>query len=71
MLVSSSNAGQLLGVSDKTIREYADSGLIPYTLVGKRGIYRFSVEDLRKYAEDNNRYFDYNLSSSLTTQQNK
>lgn len=66
-MVSSDDAGRLLGVVRKTVIEWAQEGLLKYTLVGKRGIYRFSIEDLKQFAEGSTppRYFNHDLAIKL------
>ncbi|CAN5576952.1 hypothetical protein BH10CHL1_BH10CHL1_14960 [soil metagenome] len=67
VLVSSQQAGHLLDVTSQTMRAYARGGVIPFTPKGLKGIYRFDLDDLRKFAQATNphRYFDHKLATEI------
>ena len=65
MFVSSDNAALLIGVSDETIRNYADDGRLSCKRVGVRRFYRLDVDSLRALATELNYSFDEELLAEL------
>lgn len=64
-MVSCEVAGKLLGLSRATMFEYSRDNTIPSVKIGKRGVIRFEVSDLRSYAKDNNLYFDEEFAKAI------
>ena len=58
MELSTTQAAQMIGVSQRTIRNYVELGLLPGRKEGLKRRIRIQAEDLRKFAE---RYqFEFN-----------
>jgi hypothetical protein len=59
--VTSAQAAQIVNVNQTTIWLDVKAGRLPAKLIGRRGIIRIEVNDLRKYAEDNRRLFNEDI----------
>lgn len=44
---------------------YVANGSIPAQRIGRRGIIRFNLESVRKFATDNGKFFDEKLAADL------
>lgn len=72
MMVSATTAGQLLGgLSRQTLHEYAATGVIPAERIGRRGIIRFDLDLIRKFAQENKKFFNESLAAQLLAQASK
>jgi excisionase family DNA binding protein len=50
-LLTSPQVAELLGIADRTVRELAEKGELPYVRFGDRGRYRFRREDIERLLE--------------------
>jgi excisionase family DNA binding protein len=63
--LSSLDAARVIGISDETIRSHVTSGVLSARRVGRRGIVRIDVDDLRAHAEKYQYRFDDELAAKL------
>ena len=50
-LLTSSQTAEALGIAERTVRELAERGDLPYLRFGERGRYRFRREDVERLLE--------------------
>lgn len=50
-LLTSAEAAEVLGISERRLRELAEQGEIAYVRFGERGRYRFPADELRRLLE--------------------
>lgn len=65
--LTSMNAGQVIRKSDQTIRRHVHEGRLPAWREGLSGKMWIDVEELRKFAEKYNYFFDEDAAATLAT----
>jgi hypothetical protein len=63
--VSSTDAGRIIGVSQRTIVNYVDNGVMAARRMGLRKVIRIDVDELRRVAKTYEYRFDENLATQL------
>lgn len=64
MELTATEAAEVLGVTDRTIRYYIEKGMLPAKRRGLRN-FAISLSDLQKFANDQNMVFDERLAERL------
>jgi hypothetical protein len=63
--VSSTDAGRIIGVSQRTIVNYVDNGVIEARRMGLRKVIRIDIDELRRVAQVYQYRFDEDLATQL------
>ena len=50
--ISTSEAAEVVGVSDQSIRDWCNEGLVRHRRVGRRAVYYVDRDDLIRYAQE-------------------
>lgn len=64
--LSSSAAGQVIGVTSDTIRRYINQGMLPARKQGVKGIIRIDNDALKAFAEKYEFLYDDQLAAELS-----
>ncbi len=64
MELTATEAAEVLGVTDRTIRYYIEKGMLPARRRGLRN-FAISLSDLRKFAEEQNMVFQEDIAQRL------
>lgn len=64
--VTSIEAGQIIGVSGESIRNYVDRDLLPAQRRGVRRKIFIELEDLKRFATEYNFRFDQDIAEQIT-----
>lgn len=64
MELTATEAAEVLGVTDRTIRYYIEKGMLPARRRGLRN-FAISLSDLRRFAEEQNMVFQEDVAQRL------
>lgn len=63
--IKSAEAAQIVGVSQVTIWTDVKEGRLPAKLIGRRNVIKINIDDLRRYAKENQRLFNETLAQEF------